>query len=159
MIVLLIALWSLCAIYFTHLLSKKGMKVAATAVTVLYSYVLLWATLIFVIDIADLGFSMTATRESVLHGSAIYHSITGLAAKLFELPMDFLISIIIVSLVVAGSAFAVIFVGGFRASLEIARMVKGAYVKITRSYRVRVHEIQRAHANVMLIKLYCRANC
>lgn len=159
MIVLLIALWSLSAIYFTHLLSKKGMKVAAGVVTALYAYVILWATLVFVIDIADLGFSTTQTRESLIFGSDIYHAITGLAARMYELPADLLVAIVMVSLLVAGSAFTVILVGGFRMTREICKLAKHSYAKILMVYKERTNSVRHLHGNVPLIKLYCRANC
>ena len=47
MVVLLLLLWSVSAIYITHFLDKRKMKVAAIAYAVLYGYLVIWSWLIF----------------------------------------------------------------------------------------------------------------
>lgn len=160
MVVLLMALWSLCAVYFTHLLSKKKMKIAAKAIVGLYSYVLVWAILIFVFDVADLGFSTIETSESILFGSSIYHSMIRFMAHLDELPPELLLAIVLNCLLLAIAAFSVIFVSGVRLTRVIYRWVRDAHF---RRLSVRFHEIRiqirKFYDSIPLIKRFCRANC
>ena len=72
MILLLVILWSLCTIYFTHLLCEKKMKIAAIAVAVLDINIVFWTYLVFIIDVSGLGFK--ESRMAAVFGSDIFHS-------------------------------------------------------------------------------------
>lgn len=160
MILMMIILLSLSVIYFTRLLYKKNMRVAAISVAVLYCYLILWVYAIFVIDIADLGFSDAETRISLLHGSSIYHSFVEVTAKMAVIPLPLLHAIVGVAGIILLSALAVALHGIFDISQEIIQCVKKH-----RLYH-RVLAIKQKHTldvfnarKVPLIRMYCRANC
>ena len=160
MIVGLIALWSLCAIYFTHLLNKKGMKIASSLVAVLYGYVLVWVYLLFFIDVGDVGFNLTKMHESSPYCGAIYRAFNSISVGMNGFSDQFLTAIIIISAVIAVSAFTVIISGSIRIAREVRRIVKELEHKFNfANVKRRVTLSLAEYKDVPLIKRYCRANC
>ncbi len=161
MIVLLITLWSLCAIYFTHLLLKRKMKVAAAIYTVLYGYVIVWTYLMFIVDIADLGFVYQKADESIIFGGDIFHAFSALANYACELPIPFLKAIAAVCIAVIVMAVAVILVGGFRAGKEIRRILgrRSAALSHGKQRKPAVFTYSDIRKPVPILQMYCRANC
>lgn len=160
MIVLGIALLSLCAIYFTRLLSKKNMKAATVSVVVLYSNIIVWMYAIFVLDVANLGFSDTETRLSLLLGSDIYHSFVSLTEKMSVIPLPLLEAIVAVIGIVLFASFAVALHGLLeitKAVVKAARDEKKAYVAEAVKNKTLGFFGSIKPANI--IRLNCRMNC
>jgi|GEM_PF-2361310 len=160
MILLIIVLWSLSAVFITRLLSKKGMKVASILYTALYAYIITWIYLIFVIDVADIGFVYADMRESLIYGSDIYHSFGKLYDTMYLLPEEVLTSIVCVSVVVLVASLVVVFVGGWQVSREIYRNLKSNYIKFLRYiYKKRGWNNIIVLPAMPILSLFCRANC
>ena len=160
MIVGLIALWSLCAIYFTRLLHQKGMKIASSLVAVLYGYVLLWVYLLFFIDVGDVGFNLTKIHESSPYCGVIYRAFNAVSVNMNAFSDQFLAAIIVISAVIAVSAFTVIVSGSIRIAKEVRRIVK------EHEHKFKLANTERGilfslveYKEIPLIKRYCRANC
>lgn len=160
MILLLLALLSLSAIYFTRLLSKKNMRGAAISVTVLYFYIIVWTYAIFILDVAGLGFSETETRLTLLHGSDVYHSFVSLTDKMSVIPLALLEAIVAVVAIVLFASFAVAFHGLFeitKAVVKAANDKKKAYVAEASKSTITCFFGSIKPANI--IRLNCRMNC
>ena len=160
MILLLIFLLSLSAIYFTRLLTAKNMRAAAVSVAVLYIYLVAWTYAVFILDIADLGFSSSETRMKLLHGSDIYHSFVNLTDKMSAIPLVLLEAIVVVAVVILSAGFIVAFHGLF----EITKAVINAAKEKTLFFEIYHRFAKCASASTELrqsniIRLYCRMNC
>lgn len=163
MIILLIALWSFSAIYFTHLLFVKKMKVAAGLLATLYVYVLLWVYLLFVIDIGGVGFNLTVLRgNSILYGD-VYRAFNAIAVNMNSLSNEYLISIVVISILIAFSSILVVLDGSVRISKEIYNRISKYFAsdiinnkeKLSISLRMK----QVLFNNTPIIRMNCRANC
>lgn len=159
MVLLFLILMSLSAIYFTRLLSNKRMRIAAIATSVVYFYLVAWIYAIFIIDIADLGFSESETQLTLLHGSNIYHSFVQLTAKMSAISLPLLQVIVGVSLLVLVTSFAVIFHGIFEISKEIIFLIRKNGHKLRKALDIKIISIKMSIRRVSIIRLYCRANC
>ena len=160
MILLLIFLLSLSAIYFTRLLTAKNMRAAAVSVAVLYIYLVAWTYAVFILDVADLGFSSSETRMKLLHGSDIYHSFVNLTDKMSAIPLVLLEAIVVVAVVILSAGFIVAFHGLF----EITKAVINAAKEKTLFFEIYHRFAKCASAFTELrqsniIRLYCRMNC
>ena len=160
MILLLIVLTSLCAIYFTRLLSKKNMRAAAISVAVLYAYIIAWTYAVFILDVADLGFSETETRLTLLHGSDIYHSFVSLTDKMSAIPLAFLEAIVVVATIVLCASFVVAFHGLFEITKAVVKAAKeNMTIPAADSEKSKVQSIFGAIKTANIIRLNCRMNC
>ena len=159
MVIILIALWSLCAIYFTRLLTQRKMRAAAISVAVLYVYLIAWIYAIFILDIADLGFSDAETRLSLLHGSGIYHSFVQLNAKMSVIPLPLLKAIVGVAAMTLTASIIVAFHGIFEISREIYRIVKKKRIEAHHRTEWKITTYSAPVRRISIIRLYCRANC
>lgn len=159
MVIILMALWSLCAIYFTRLLTQRKMRAAAISVVVLYVYLIAWIYAIFILDAADLGFSDAETRLSLLHGSGIYHSFVSLTSKMSVIPLPILKAIVGVAAMTITASFIVAFHGIFEVSREIYRIVKKKNLQIHHRTEWKVNSYSAPVRRISIIRLYCRANC
>ena len=159
MIVILIALWSLCAIYFTRLLTQRKMRAAAISVAVLYVYLIAWIYAIFILDIANLGFSDAETRLSLLHGSGIYHSFVSLTSKMSVIPLPILKAIVGVAAMTLTASIIVAFHGIFEISREIYRIVKKKRLETHHRTGWKPKVYSAPVRRISIIRLYCRANC
>ena len=160
MVLLLIGLLSLSAIYFTRLLSKKSMKVAAISVAVLYFYIIVWTYAIFILDIADLGFSDTESSISILHGSDIYHSFANITEKMSVIPFELLEAIVAVVVIILFASIAVTLHGLFeitRAVVKAAKEKKRAASAEPARNKMLYYFGAIKPANI--IRLNCRMNC
>lgn len=160
MIVVLIALLSLSAIYFTRLLYHRNMKLASIATAVLYLYVVLWIYAVFILDLADLGFADVETHLALLHGSNIYHSFIQLTTQMSVIPLPMLKAIVAVVALTLTAAFIVAFDGLF----EITRAVIGA-VRTQKLFisskenRKEIRAIFESQYERQIIRMHCRMNC
>lgn len=159
MIILLMILLSLSAVYFTRLLKKKGMGIAAITVAVLYIYLIVWTYMMFILDVADLGFIYGETRLSLIHGSNIYHSFTDLTARMSVIPLPFLESIVLVAVIVLVAGFAVAFHGLFEITKEICKYVRGGLKNLKKARVLGVLLPKIPQYNVSILRMNCRANC
>lgn len=160
MVLLIMALVSLIAIYFTRLLSKKGMKAAALAVALLYFYLIVWTYAVFVIDIADLGFSDAETRISLLHGSNIYHSFVDITAKTSVIPLGFLESFVVVLTLALVAGFAVAFHGIFEITKYVfSKQSRMKFLAYSRSFKHKIKSSLKELKPCEIIKINCRMNC
>ncbi len=159
MIVLLILLWSLCAIYFAHLLSVKKMNIAAIAIIVLYTYVIAWIYAIFIIDVADLGFSDTESIISLLHGSEIYHSFVNITDKMSGIPFELLEAIAVVAVIVLVSGLAVAIHGFFEITKAVICATKKMAAKKAKDLFCKVQNKPLHIFSGEIIRLNCRMNC
>ncbi len=160
MIVVLIALTSLCAIYFTRLLSKRNMRVAAVSVAVLYVYIIAWTYAVFILDVADLGFSETETRLTLLHGSDIYHSFVSLTDKMSVIPLALLEAIVAVVGIVLFASFAVAFHGLFEITKAVVKAAKDKKkASIAEAIKNKILSYFGAIKPANIIRLNCRMNC
>ena len=159
MILFLIALVSLSAIYFTRLLSSKKMKIAAISVAALYIYIIAWTYAMFILDVADLGFSDAKASFSLVDGSEIYRSFVVITQKMAFIPEQILYSIVLVAAVVLTASIAVAFHGLFEISREICRFVKQyRYLQTHKTEWIIKNKSVFVRA-IPIIRLYCRANC
>ena len=160
MIVLTIVLLSLCALYFTRLVSCKNMKAASISVVVLYTYLIAWIYIIFVLDVADLGFSETETRLTLLHGSDIYHSFVNLTDKMSVIPLALLEAIVAVAAIVLCASFVVAFHGLFEITRAVVNAAKEKRkVSSSESSKSKIHGPFEAIIPLNIIRLNCRMNC
>ena len=159
MIIILIALWSLCAIYFTRLLTQRKMRAAAISVAVLYVYLIAWIYAIFILDAADLGFTEKETQISLLHGSGIYHSFVNLTSKMSVIPLPLLKAIVAVAAMTLTASIIVAFHGIFEISREIYRIVKKNRLETHHRTEWRIKPYSVLGRKIPIIRLYCRANC
>ena len=159
MILLMIILLSLSVIYYTRLLYRKNMRAAAISVAILYFYLILWIYAIFVIDIADLGFSDAETRISLLHGSEIYHSFVEVTAKMSIIPLPLLHTIVGVAGMILLSSIAVALHGILDISHEIIKSVKKYRIHHHVSIKQRCKADDSNLKTIPLLRMYCRANC
>lgn len=163
MILLIMTLWSLCAIYFTRLFFRNGMKVAATALVTLYLYVVVWIYLLLFIDIGGVGFNLTVLHSNSIRYGEIYRAFNEIAVKMNQLSNEFLISLIMISFVVALCAVLVVLVGSIRVTKEIRRIIKSS----NKNRKTLVKDVNLNSDNllgskfvcVLLLRMYCRANC
>ena len=159
MILLLIMLLSLSSIYFTRLFLKKEMTIAAVTVAVLYIYLILWTYLMFIMDIANLGFNESETTLSLIHGSIIYHSFVDITARMSVIPLPFLEAIVLVSIFVLITGFAAAFHGLFQITKQICKYVRESLKK---TYRARILNIlipETPQYTISILRMNCRANC
>ncbi len=160
MILLSIALLSLSVIYFTRLLSERNMKVAAIAVATLYFYIIAWIYAIFILDIADLGFSDTETRISLLHGSDIYHSFVDITEKMSVVPIEWLKAIVAVVVITLVAGFSVAFHGVFEITRAVVRAAKEKTLFKLLGDPHNTTLIPWTQINSgELLRLHCRMNC
>jgi len=164
MIILLIALWSLSAIYFTHLLFKKRMKIAAGFLALLYIYVLLWVYLLFIIDVGGVGFHLTVLRgNSILYGD-VYRAFNAISVQMSSLSDQFLVSIIMIAILIAFSSILVVLDGTVKISIVIRNRIRKTVVRdlVINSSRNSNCCLKPSHnifETTPLIKMHCRANC
>lgn len=120
MVVLLLLLWSVSAIYITHFLDKRKMKVAAIAYAVLYGYLVIWSWLIFSFDFVEYGFAPGAGE--LLHGSGIYVSFLNIQEWMMHLPAGVLVALAVAVSVLALSVLCYLILNGYRIYKELRRM-------------------------------------
>ena len=159
MILLSIILLSLSAVYFIRLLSRKNMRMAAVSATILYVYLVAWIYAIFIIDIADLGFTDTETQLTLLHGSSIYHSFVQITARMSFIPLSLLQVIVGVAALILTFALAVALHGVFEISRVIIRFYKKTKVEAYKIFENAVRSLKTQIKTYQLIRMYCRANC
>ena len=159
MIVLFMILLSLSAIYFIRLLSAKRMRVASAMVAALYIYIIIWTYLVFIIDVADLGFAGAETTLSLLHGSGIYHSFVQLTSIMDAIPLPFLESIVFVAALVFVASLTVIIHGAVEITKAIYRKVHGPIKVFGKPYVFRLLKPTHTGYEASILKLHCRANC
>lgn len=160
MIVLIIVLLSLCALYFTRLVSSKNMKVAAICIVMLYSYLIAWIYFIFIFDVVDLGFSETETRLTLLRGSDIYHSFVNLTDKMSVIPLALLEAIVAVAAVILCASFVVAFHGLFEITRAVVTVARDKEIlSATESIRSRIISSFMTIKLPNIIRFNCRMNC
>lgn len=163
MIVLLITLWSLCAIYFTHLFSKKKMKTAAVLLAVLYLYIVIWIYLLLFIDVGGVGFNLTILHSNSIRYGEIYRAFNEVAVKMNQLSDQFLVSLTMISIIVAFCSILVVIVGSIRITREIQRIISNMMRStrlLSRDYFVDIKKrSSKMICVVPLIRMHCRANC
>lgn len=123
MIVLLLALMSLCAISFTYLLYKKNLRLGAVAVTFLYANIVLWTYMVFIIDVANFGFR--ESRSSDLLGSTIFRSFTELRDSMSVMPEGLHVATATVAILVA----AIVILEFVISSIRIVHAISELYRK------------------------------
>ena len=99
MIIVLMALLSLCAISFTYLLYEKKLKIGAIAVAILYFNIVAWTYLVFFVDVANLGFK--ESRSADLIGSVVFHSFSDFKELTSVMPTELHIATAFVAILVA----------------------------------------------------------
>ena len=160
MIILLIALISLCAIYFTRLLSKKGMRIGAISIVVLYINVVVWTYAIFGLDVANFGFTDSETPITSLIGSDIYHSFVNITSKMASIPLGFLKAIALVAALILIASLAVTFHGLFEITKAVIKAVKEKIINpIACSGDEKLPCLTDHKKNVNILRLNCRMNC
>ncbi len=153
LVILLLILWSVSAIYITHFLDKRKMKVAAIAYAVLYGYLVIWSWLIFSFDFAEYGFA--PGRGGLLHGSKIYFSFLNLQEWLMQLPAGVLVAVVVAVCALAVSVLCYLLISGYRIYKELRRM----FAKTARLRRRRTGcRTQRAIGEFYVYPIYLR-NC
>ena len=123
MIVLLIVLWSICAVYITHILEKRKMHAAAIAFTVLFCYLLVWTYLIFILDILNFGFDLG--KLALLHGSKVFLSFIRARDLLYQAPSWVLVNLFFLCVVFVVTVAAYFAVSSVRIYREIRKRCAG----------------------------------
>lgn len=160
MIVVLMALISLTTIYFTRLLAKKGMRIASIVVAILYTYLIIWTYAVFIIDIADLGFSENETRISLLHGSDIYHSFVNMTSRMSVLSLPILKAIVEVCVLAVTGGILVAFHGLFEITREFVKAIKTQKIlHFARSLKAKASNTFFRTYKAQILRMYCRMNC
>ncbi len=159
MIVLLMALVSLSTIYFVLLLERKGMRTAATMLAVLFTYIISWTYAVFILDVADLGFTDVESGISLLHGSNIYHSFVDIAAKMSVIPLPFLEAIVLVAIIVFMAGFAVAFHGLFEITKQICKYIRDGLKNRNKTHILKIMIPESPQYVVSILRMNCRANC
>lgn len=160
MIIPLLCISSLVTIYFSRLLIRKSLKVGALAIAFLYIVLVIWTYLIFIIDVARLGFNDTETGLSILIGSDIYHSFVDINSKMSFIPTGILHSIVYFALIILISGFLVVFHGIVeitRAFISTMREKNNAFPYSKSSDLKKFDAL--THSRTSIIRLYCRMNC
>ena len=122
MIILMILLWSICAVYITHLLEKKKMRAASIAYTVLFCYLLGWTYLVFFWDVFDFGLDLS--RIAWLHGSQVFRAFVDIRDQMFEAPMWVLQNIVCLAVVFGISVIAYLIAAGIDIYGELRRICR-----------------------------------
>lgn len=122
MILILIILWSLCAIYITHLLSKNNFKIATKAVCVLYTTIIVWTYIVFVFDVVKLGFKESNVAHLI--GSNVFHSFTSLCELTSAMPIGLHKATASVAILVAACVIIALVFSGVRIYKEIVQSFK-----------------------------------
>jgi len=159
MIILLMTLLSLSTIIFTRLLFKKQMKIASISLAVLYVYLIAWTYVIFIFDVADLGFSEVETNIARLHGGVVYHSFVQLAARMDCIPLPLLGAIVEVVLLVLVLSIVVVVYGGIETSREIIRSFRKKILTHHKKIKTSIKNVGKFISHVSIIRMNCRANC
>jgi len=124
-IVILIALWSLCAIYFTHVLHKSKLRVASIAVATMYIFVTVWTYLIFILDVANLGYK--ESKASLLVGSDIFHSFNYFRDLMSSMPLGLHKATASVAILLAASILFVLVLSSIRIYKEFTRKMNSKF--------------------------------
>ncbi len=156
MIVLLIALWSLCAVYFTHLFYQKKMKIAAIASTVLYVNVIAWTYMIFILDVANLGFKESGAASII--GSDVFHSFTKLRDLFTFLPEEIHVATAFAAIAVAAAVVLELVVSGIRIYKEIVLILKKVKHIFKNAKRIIVSKKETVFYDNKIYLLHCRLN-
>ena len=156
MVILLLLLWSLCAVYITRFLYKRNMKVAAGLYVVLYLYLTTWIFLISGWDFVQFGF--VPDRYAELYAGDFYHSFTRLIEVFDKLPSGILIAIVGLCIALATSVIAFLVIGGVHLAKAIAKVLQGKPLSTKKGLHT-VHTCVRALPVRSRIYLeYCRLN-
>ena len=160
MILAFIGLWSICAIYITYLLLKRNMKVAAVAYAALYTFILLWAFSVFVVDSMNFGINAVVNSPEIIYGGNMYDSFSYLSEAIYGLPTAFGTAVLYALITLAGSVVTVLLMSGYRAVKQICHLLKRAASYTPRNKYVEYRErVKSAYVSVDILKLCCRANC
>ncbi|MCR5056225.1 MAG: hypothetical protein K6B54_04875 [Clostridia bacterium] len=160
MIILIITLISLCAIYFIRLLSKKNMRVASISVATLYINIIVWTYAIFVLDVANLGFSDSETPITSLIGSDIYHSFVNITNKMAFIPLGLLKAIVVVITVIFVASLAVTFHGLFEITRAVIKAAKERPITIqSGNSKDKLYCYNGFIKRIRIFRLNCRMNC
>lgn len=123
MVLLLILLWSICAIYIIHFLETHKMRVAAVAYAVLYCYLLVWFYAVVFFDLSEYG--LTPGHMGHLHGSSLYFSFLELHARLGQLSAGVLEALAYAAVALALTVLWFFVISGYRLWREIRRLFAG----------------------------------
>lgn len=160
MVILILLLISLCVIYFTRLLSGKCMRIAAISIVVLYVNIIVWAYAIFILDVANFGFSDSETPITSLIGSDIYHSFVSITSKMAYIPLGILKAIVIVAAIILIASLAVTFHGLFEITRAVIKAVKGKTInQLTGTGKDKLPSVTKCKKRVSILRLNCRMNC
>ena len=157
-VLLLITLWSLSAIFFTRLFYRKRMLVAAVASTALFLYVVGWIFSVLLLDMVDLGLPMEVTRETLVFGSDIYHSLTAFSQTMYAMPTELLLAIVLLGALIILVSISVVFFGGYFAVRELIRFLHVERAR-RRAARQTAAVRREPFRTAPYFRLYCRANC
>ena len=156
MVILILLLWSLCAVYITRFLYQRNMKVAAAMYAVLYVYLTVWIFLVTSLDVFHFGLDADATAD--LYAGDLYRSFAGLMQLFDQFSAEALLGIVFGCVALAISMIAFVVIGGVQLVRAIAKVLKGkALRKAVRKVRdvVRVHG---TYAPTRIYLQYCRLN-
>ena len=129
-------------------------------VAVLYLYLILWTYAVFIIDIADLGFSEHQTQVALIHGSNIYHSFVRITESMSVIPLELLEAIVVVAVVVMVAGFSVAFHGVFEITKAVVKAAKEKQLFSFVGHHGKIFQsVIASFRNGSIIKLHCRMNC
>lgn len=156
MVILILLLWSLCAIIINRFLVKKGMKVAAAVYTALYVYLTVW---VFVISYMDfVHFGADADSTAALFVGDFYRSFAGLTQMLDRLPSDLLVGIVFSCIAIAISVVSILIIGGIHLYRAIAKVLQGKPLpKVGRLQHTKRY-VRSPFAYERIYLRYCRLN-
>ena len=156
MVILILLLWSLCAVYITRFLYQRGLKIAALVYTILYVYLTAWVFLISYLDVAQFGF--VPDQYADLYAGDLYRSLAGVVALFDRLPAELLIGIVFACIAVCISVVAMLVIGGVRLYKAIAVVLKGKALGGAAKREAKPKPVRIAYAPTRIYLQYCRLN-
>lgn len=156
MVILILLLWSLCAVYITRFLYARGMKVAALVYTVLYVYLTAWVFLMSYMDVAQFG--MVPDQYADLYAGDLYRSLAGIVALFDRLPAELLIGIVFACIAIGISLVAMLVISGVHLYKAIANVLKGKALCGAPKRERRPKPVRTLYAPTRIYLQYCRLN-
>ena len=156
MVILILLLWSLCAVYITRFLYQRNMKVAAAMYAVLYVYLTVWVFLVTGLDVFHFGLDAEATAD--LFAGDIYRSFAGVMQLFDKFPAEALLGIVFGCVALAISMIAFVVIGSVQLVRAIANVLHGKALRGACKKERNALYVHTTYAPTRIYLQYCRLN-
>jgi len=140
-------------------LGKKNMRVAAVMTAILYCYLIVWFYIVFILDVADLGFTGSETVVSSIHGSKVYHSFVDMTERMSVIPLQLLKTIVGVIALILLLSISVVIHGTIAITKDVFYCSSKNIEAFKNKKPNKVEIPPKPEFKLSILKLYCRADC